>query len=895
MNEVLVDIEERIKLFYGKESNTGRSFSLLDIARRIDPKHKHPFYIFEIALRKLEIEGILYFNKEDNTYEEFPSELGFVQCSVLKNKSGEGLINMPDGRKFKLEKDEANTLLSGDLIIIKPTNKRSGNRMIATFEKIVKRKNGLVVVQVIEDEDGIRLEPVNAQLGYPIYLDESTVANYNNHDLLLVKIDDLDSVGLFKAELIKAIDLSCESIEAAIETKEYDDEYILNHHLINSESVQLELEEESYTVQGKLTINKYGEGIVIKDGKSYMIKPEFFNDALNGDIVEIRPSKLKAHGHLVSRVESVIKRNDGLVTVEVSFDKKGDIVLTPLNYDLKHKIVLPKTFAKTLVDGERFVARIGDIPARGYYEAQYVRNIGHKDDPDADIRLVAAEHDIVEPFTDGQLEEAYSLPAEVLPEEKVGRLDYTKKNVFSIDGAKTKDRDDALSIEQLENGNYLVGVHISDVTHYIHPGMQLWDAIMDRATSVYMIDSVIPMLPHIISNGICSLNPDTERLTLSCMMEIDANGNIVSFDFKDVVIKSKKAMVYDDVNEILEEGNVPSGYEPFVDDLVSLNNLAIKLAAKREARGAICFDDVENDVEVEFDENGKPIEFKTRARKSGEKLIESFMLAAGECYAEYMVLPSTYRVHECPEIEALEDAIGKLKKMGVKVVGSQDIQDGKYLQRVISSIQDQTVRSAAANILLRSMKRARIDVDEEIGHYALAAKKIGRFTSPIRRAEDSIAHLQIRKQRDCLYNPFNLQQEVDTDYEWIKQESKYISMKQYQADQAEKDAIYVKMSKFIEEHIGEEFQAIVTYVNKSGIFIKTSNGVVGKIDIHDYDGDTLFFDEKKLIYRGRATGVIIRIGTPITVTALDTHREYKTINFGVGFEDCKKLVYKKGV
>jgi ribonuclease R len=892
MNEILVKLEDKIKILFGKESNKEKKFSLLEIARIIDPRNKYPFSYFELALRKLEIEGTLYYEKESKTFCLFPYNLGFVQCSVLKNNVGEGLIDMPDGRKYKLEGDEANTLLSGDLIVIEPTTKRSGNRMIANFDKLVKRKNGLVVVRVDRDWDDAKLIPISDNLGYPIVLEGDKIYSYSNGDYLLVRIGELNPIGYFEAEVIKPVDIKKTPVEKLIDSKEFDDEYVLTAHMANTESANLEAEEENFTVKGVMRINKYGEGLVAtKNGKTYLIKPEFFSDAFKGDIVEIRPTKLTSHGHIVSRVESVVKRNDGLIAIEVDYDKKNEVVLKPLNYNLKHKLVLPSSFDGILVPGDRFIGRIGAYPVKNVYEVEYVRSFGHKDDPDADLKLIEAEYDIVEEFTPEQNAEAYSMPRNPLPEEYATRVDHRKQHVFTIDGVRAKDRDDAVSIEELPNGNYKVTVFSSDVPARIHPGMHLWDAIMDRCTSVYMDESLNPMLPYVITKDICSLNPGVDRLTFDTVMIMDKKGHILDFEFTDGIIRSEKAMTYDAVNEILEEGKTPNGYEPYVEDLKKLNIVSKGFANWLFQQGMIDFDDIESDIEVERDENGKIVEFKAEKQRTAQRLIEYLMLAAGYCAGLYTMFPTTYRVEEAPEAGSVKAALEKIKKMGVKVVKTEDITDRKFLQRVIKSIQSQPVRTAAANQILLAMKPARIDVDGNIGHYVLGFKMV-RITSPMRRAEDDIAIMQIRKQRDCLFNPETINEEMAGDHDWIKRQAELITLRQDNADKAEKDAVLLRMMKYIDDHIGESFPAMVTYVNKGGIFIKTSNGVVGKIDINDYDGDTLFFDEKKLAYRGRATGALIKIGTTLVVTALDTRREYKTINFGVKYEECKKLTRK---
>ena len=501
MNVFLTDIEERIKDLLEKESNKGKTFSLLFIAKIVDPKAKLGYSEFEMILRKMEIEGTLYHNIEDDSWCLFPHDMGFVQCSLSKNSSGEGLINMPDGRKYKLEGKEAATILDGDLVVVKPTSKRSGNRMVAEFVKTVKRKNGLVVVEVMHGIDSVVLNPISTPLGLPIVLDKVDLGELKDQERLLVHIDQ-PTDGVFKAELIKKVNPD-ESIFALTSTVDTED-YAMEVYKSNVERLKAEYEYEDYLVRGTLKVNKYGEGIVEVDKKIYYIKKENLGDALNGDIVDIKPSKLKSHGRTISVVDEVVERKNGLIAVEVVSDKKGEYSLVPVSYSLKHKLVLPEGFDKPLVCGDRFLAKIGLHSDGSKYEVEFVRGLGHKDDPGADIRLIAAEYGIEEVFTDEQIAEANAMPDHVLEKEKIGRQDFTKKKVFTIDGSRAKDRDDALSIETLDNGNYLVGVHIADVTHYIKPGMALWEEAKRKSTSTYIGNVVFAMLPKIISNGICS-------------------------------------------------------------------------------------------------------------------------------------------------------------------------------------------------------------------------------------------------------------------------------------------------------------------------------------------------------------------------------------------------------
>lgn len=936
-NKDLYILEERIIHLLNKEANYGKSFSLLFIADLVDPTNEYDYYSFETVLKKLELDGMLYHN-EDDTWKLFPYEEELIQGTVRKNKKGSCLIDLTDGRKYILKPEDAGYLLDGDIIDFRPTSKTSGSRHVADVDKIVKRKNGLVIVEVSMYVNGYDVKPISSDITYPIYFNDDIINEMHSGERLLLKIGDLNYAGLLEAEVeaILTDDMSNDALVNLLNDNPSDDledidyfeeediteaptnsnelskeeQRIINDptyedtdlevYVTNAERVKAEFKLADYTVTGILKINKYGEGIVEVGGKTYHIKKRYLHNAFNGDKVEIRPSHLTSHGKTLSIVENVIKRGNQLVIAEVDYIEETDddeliIALNPLNVKLDHKLVFPKGFNKPLVLGDRVAVTVPDHLVDNYFEAQFVKHIGHKDDPDIDLSSIATEYGFDEAFTANQIEEAYSLPTKVSEEEKVGRLDCTQKRVFSIDGITTKDRDDAISVERLENGNYLVGIYIADVTHYIKPGMALWLAIMLRGTSVYMDNTVIPMLLHILSNGILSLNPNEERLTLSCMVELTPDAEVVNFDFVDTVIKSQKAMVYDDVNKILEEDYVPNGYERFVDDLKILNMLSQKLSKKREDHGGINFDDIESDIEVIRDEFGETTEFESKKQRSAEKIIENLMLLAGELAAEYLMLPAAYRVHEAPDEDTIKKALKTIEKLGVKVKHNGDVLNGHVLNNIIKSIDDPEIRKVAANILLRGMKKARIDTNEEIGHYALGiTRKICRFGSPIRRAEDDIVHLQIRKQRDSLYDLENFEQEYKNDLEWIRHEVEIINEKQENAKLAEQAALQLRMAQYISKHIGETFAANVTFINEEGIWIKTENGVLGKIDPVDVDGDYLLYDDNTLTYRGRQTDTVIKIGSQIFVTALDTQREYRTINFGTSVQKNKVLVKKRG-
>lgn len=640
-------------------------------------------------------------------------------------------------------------------------------------------------------------------------------------------------------------------------------------------------------VHGVLSINKHDEGVIMgRDGKKYKIKTEDLNDALDGDTVVVKPTKKMSEGHVVCKVDKIIKRKDGLVVVEVTKGEDGEFYLRPFNARLNHPIKINAMSMRPLVEGDRIVVKISELTDNKCYYAGFVKNIGHKDDPDADLKIIAIENKIVIDFSEQALAEADAIPTEVTEEEKVGRLDLTNKLIFSIDGASTKDRDDAVSIELNERGNYVVGVHISDVTHYVHPGMQLWEEALQRGTSVYMADTVIPMLPHKLSNGICSLNPDVDRLTFSCIMEITPQGEVLNYDFVDTVINSRKAMTYEDVNRIFEDGELPEGYEEFYDSLEMMHQLSTRMEKVKEKRGYVNFGS--SDLEIKMDENGNPIEFKRKEQRSAEKIIENLMLLAGECYANYMIIPSPLRVHEAPEEDRVEEAFEMLDKSGIRVKATHDIVNGKVIQQILGQIQDMDERSVAAQIILRSMSRARYDV-ENVGHFGLGLPVYGHWTSPIRRAADLRGHYNLRMQRD---NTFAIK-DADEFYDMMSEFCQHISRKERNADQAERDANEFEMIKYMKDHIGEKFNAHVTYVNSRVMFVKTEEGITGRLYPEDIEGDKFNYNDNYLTFSGKKTKKRIKIGTRLVLTALEADRDFGSISFGVQQDDLALIKSRK--
>ena len=640
-------------------------------------------------------------------------------------------------------------------------------------------------------------------------------------------------------------------------------------------------------VHGKISINKHDEGFIMgRDGKKYKIRTEDLNDALDGDTVIVKPTKKMSEGHVVCKVDRIVKRKDGLVVVEVTKGEDGEYYLRPFNARLTHPIKINAMSMRPLVEGDRIVVKISELTDNKCYYAGFVKNIGHKDDPDADLKIIAIENKIVIDFSEAALAEADAIPTEVTEEEKVGRLDLTNELIFSIDGASTKDRDDAVSIKINERGNYVVGVHISDVTHYVHPGMQLWEEALQRGTSVYMADTVIPMLPHKLSNGICSLNPDVDRLTFSCIMEVTPQGEVLNYDFVDTVINSRKAMTYEEVNQIFEDGELPPGYEEFYDALDLMRQLSERMEKVKEKRGYVNFGS--NDLEIKMDENGNPVEFKKKQQRTAEKIIENLMLLAGESYANYMIIPSPLRVHEAPDEERVEEAFETLEKSGIRVKSTHDIVNGQVIQQLLSQIEDMDERTVAAQIILRSMSRARYDV-ENVGHFGLGLPTYGHWTSPIRRAADLRGHYNLRLQRD---NKFVIK-DADSFYDMMDEFCQHISRKERNADQAERDADEFEMIKYMKNHLGEKFNAHITYINSKVMFVKTEQGITGRLYPEDFQGDRFNYNDNTLSFNGKKSKKKLRIGTKLVLTALEADRDFGSISFGIDQEDFALIKSRK--
>ena len=406
---------------------------------------------------------------------------------------------------------------------------------------------------------------------------------------------------------------------------------------------------------GKMMATKKSYGFVdIEGDEDIFIPPNAMNNAIHGDkvIVEITSKKgVSLEGRVVKIVDRKLKRMVGEVK-----NINGDLRIILDDEKIKLNIIIDKDKTLGAMDGHKVLVKITNKLKDNNYRGEVIKILGHKNDPGVDILSIVNKYEINDVFSDEVMEEVEKLPSSVSEEETRGRRDLRNKMIFTIDGDDTKDIDDAISLDILENGNYLLGVHIADVSYYVRENTRLYEEAYSRGTSVYLADRVIPMLPHKLSNGICSLNPNVDRLAVSCDMEIDHDGNVVNYEIYESVIKSKIQMTYKKVNKILEENIIPEGYEPYSETLIKMKELADILRKHMVNRGYIDFDI--DEAKIIVNEKGEAIDVVLRERGVGEKLIEDFMIAANETVATciyFMELPFIYRVHGEPNEEKIDN------------------------------------------------------------------------------------------------------------------------------------------------------------------------------------------------------------------------------------------------
>lgn len=638
-------------------------------------------------------------------------------------------------------------------------------------------------------------------------------------------------------------------------------------------------------VRGRLQAHAKGFAFLIPEDKEHpdvYIHANDMKSAMNGDTVLVKvtsqgPSNGRLEGEIVRIVTRAITQ---VVGVFQSHEVYGFVI--PDDKRINRDIFIPRTNSAGAVDGQKVVAKIVSYPeGRAAAEGEIIEILGHKDDPGIDILSVIRKHQLPEAFPDEVVEEAEQAPESITDEEIVqqGRRDLRGLNIVTIDGEDAKDLDDAVNVEKLPNGNYRLGVHIADVGYYVRENSKLDQEAYNRGCSVYLVDRVIPMLPHRLSNGICSLNPQVDRLTLSCEMEFNDQMKVVKHDIFTSVIKTKERMTYANVRKILEgeEPELLERYKDLVEDFHLMKEIALKLRAMRMRRGAVDFDFEESKIIV--NEEGKPVDIVKRERSIAEQIIEEFMLAANETVAEHfhwLKVPFIYRVHEDPDQEKLQNFLAFAANFGHHVKGRGNAIHPRALQSLLEDINGTKEQTVISTMMLRSMKQAKYDA-EMSGHFGLAAEFYSHFTSPIRRYPDLVIHRVIREvieNKGAL--PENRQEYLASRMSDIAQQS---SERERVAVEAERDTEKMKKAEYMLDKVGEEFEGMISSVTSFGMFIELENTVEGLIRLSALTDDYYHFDDQHMALIGERTSKVFRIGDEVKIRVARVSMEEYTIDF----------------
>lgn len=625
---------------------------------------------------------------------------------------------------------------------------------------------------------------------------------------------------------------------------------------------------------GRIDVAKNGYAFLIQDNDKddIFINRDNLNGAIEDDIALV--DLFTRNGKVEGKVIKILERKVNRVIGEILFDgEEPTIILDDKKLDIE--IVLENHFAN-LVDGHKVLVELTKQIGDKKFIGLIIKIIGHKNDPDIDILSIAYKHNIELEFSDEVKKELLNIPESVSDKDKIGRVDLTDEKIFTIDGDDTKDIDDAISIKY-DNGYYTLGVHIADVTYYVRPNTALYNSAYERGTSSYLADKVLPMLPHELSNGICSLNPNVERLAISVTMQIDDKGIVKDYDIFPSVIKSRKQMTYKCVNKILEENTVPDGYEEFKDSLLLMHELAQILRKKMVRNGYIEFEIPE--AKIIQDENGKCIDIVKREQHEGEKLIEDFMIAANETVATHifnMSLPFIYRVHGMPKPEKIADFLNLLKILNIHVNTKGIDNSSKEMQKILNELKDHKEAPILSSMLLRSMQKA-VYSHNNIGHFGLALKNYTHFTSPIRRFPDTTVHELLRT---YLFDKQIDNETIDYFNKFLPEVAEHSSEREQAAVEAEREVVDMKMAEYMESHIGEEYEGIITTVTNFGFFVELPNLVEGLVHINTLPGYFNYVPELLALVSSNKK-IMYRIGDCVKIKVVGANKETCMIDFEV--------------
>lgn len=641
-------------------------------------------------------------------------------------------------------------------------------------------------------------------------------------------------------------------------------------------------EKKQPTVTGVFRAHKNGFGFVTVDEEEddLFVGRNDVNHAIEGDTVEVIIKKVAdrmkgtaAEAKVIDILEHALKSAVGLLVLDEEKPKYAGYIKSK-NQKISQRIYVKKS--PLVLDGTEIIkVDIDKYPSKkhDYFVATLREVVGHKDDAGIDVLEVLESMDIVSEFPEAVLAEANRVPDAPSESDMKGRLDLREEITFTIDGADAKDLDDAVHIKQLKNGNLELGVHIADVSYYVTEGSALDKEALSRGTSVYVTDRVVPMLPERLSNGICSLNPNVDRLTQSAIMEIDKKGRVVKYWIGQTVINTTFRMTYSDVNDMLAgDEEKLAQFKAIVPSVHLMAKLHTTLEAMRIRRGALNFDTSEAKILV--NKEGLPVDIVLRQRGVAERMVESFMLAANETVAEAFAkqeLPFIYRIHEEPKAEKLQKFIDYASSFGLPVYGTANSISQEALQDLMNRVKDEPFADVLSMILLRSMQQARYS-EHNHGHYGLGAEYYTHFTSPIRRYPDLLVHRMVREYGQ-------LTEEKVAHFEAVIPEiAKQTSSLERRAIEAEREVEAMKKAEYMQEFVGQEFDGVISSVVKFGLFVELPNTVEGLIHVTNLP-EYFHYNERTLSLHGEKSGLVFRVGQPIRIQLTKAEKLTGEIDF----------------
>jgi len=633
-------------------------------------------------------------------------------------------------------------------------------------------------------------------------------------------------------------------------------------------------------VVGRLQGNEKGYAFVIPDDeniKDVFISVDDMNGAMHNDRVVARINRgMTAARRAEGEIIKILERANNFV-VGTFESSKGFGFVVPDNTKLSSDIFIPSNETNNAQTGQKVVVEITRWPEkRRSPEGRIVEILGYKDEPGTDIISIIKAYNLREDFPEEVISQAEAIPETVTEESLKGRRDLRNLRTVTIDGEDAKDLDDAISIQRLDGGLFRLGVHIADVSYYVREGTPLDREALKRGTSVYLVDRVIPMLPKKLSNGICSLNPQVDRLTFSVMMDIDSNGKVVNYEIFESVIRTCERMTYTNVYKILVENDeeLKERYRYLLDDFKAMEELALILRRKRMERGAIDFDFPE--VKIILDDMGRPVDVKRYEITIANKIIEEFMLVCNETVAEHFFWldsPFVYRIHEDPDTEKIEALNEFVYNLGYHIKGVNKIHP-RALQELLDKAKGTKEERIISTVMLRSLQKARYS-HQNLGHFGLATKYYCHFTSPIRRYPDLIIH---RIMKEVLKGEMKGKRE-EALKERLPEISRLCSERERAAEEAERETEDLKKVEYMKNHEGEVFEGIISGVTSFGMFVELENTVEGLVRMSSMEDDYYIFNEKLYCIVGERTRKVYRIGDTVKVILTNADLVARKIDF----------------